>query len=137
MADTEKTAQLEQRAQKKAARRAAFIQDIAEAVYSLGVQRQNEIEAKKQQQEIAAKAARQAKQDAESAQYDAQHPIEAAYYKVHPTHRKSFMLSRFMPALILRWALDNEILPEGTKELPGIEAQYLALASHQQMASSD
>lgn len=128
MAHAEKTALAEQRAEKKAARRAAFIQEVAEAVYSLGVQRQNEIHTKQQEQSQAARAARVAQQTAERAQYDAEHPIEAAMYRQHPGYRESLVLRSRLPELTLKWAIDSAILPPDAREIPDKEAQYIALA---------
>lgn len=127
-AKAEKTTLAEQRVQKKAARRAAFIQDIAEAVFTLGVQRRNEAKAKQQHLDAAHKAARLAKEAAEAAIYDVQHPLEAAYYSINPGMRNSPMLTKHIGRITLNWAINEGILPVGTPEIPSIEEQCLALA---------
>jgi hypothetical protein len=128
MAHAANSAQLAQRAEKKAARRAAFIQEIAEAVCSLGVQRQNEIEATRRALSAAQKAARFAQETANHAAYDSQHPLEAAYYTINPGARNSLMFKKHMPRITLNWVIEEGILPVGTTELPDVGEQYLALA---------
>ena len=119
------------KAEKKAAKRAALIQDIAEAVYTLGLQRQNETEAKRQQAELATKLARKAREATEQAAYNAAHPVEAAYLKSRGMAGwgNSFICK---PAdkegLALYWAKEEGILPKATAEMPDAEAQFLALA---------
>jgi hypothetical protein len=114
--------------QKKAAKRAALIQDIAEAVYSLGVQRQNEIAAKHQMEKDAHKTRCQAERLAEQATYNAAHPIGAAFYKENPVYVNNFVLKQYLPSAILKWAIAKSILPAGTIELPNTAEQYIALA---------
>jgi hypothetical protein len=131
MADASKTATVEQQAEKKAARRAAFIQEVAEAVYSLGVQRQNEIEAKRQQADCAARLTRQARQATENALYNAAHPLEAAYLAskgLTEWGRAFFTKPRDKELVALRWAVARGILPMGTAIMPDEQEQYAALA---------
>jgi hypothetical protein len=122
-------------AEKKAARRAAFIQDIAEAVYSLGVQRQNEIEAKRRQQEMATSEARRLQGAADLASLAVASPLEALYAKSTNVGRRYMWesgkmdLPTFRAKEALKYAIKLGILPEGTPQLPGTEAQLLAYAA--------
>jgi hypothetical protein len=134
-ATAEKSTLSEQRAQKKAARRAAFIQEVAEAVYNLSVQRQRELEAKRRQRDQAASQAQLTQQKLADATLAATSPIEALYCKNHDVQESIQWYDSAWPATraerALSWAIKCGILSEGTPQLPDAEAQFLALAPWQ------
>jgi hypothetical protein len=135
MADASKTATVEQRAEKKAARRAAFIQEVAEAVYSLGVQRQNEIEAKRRQRDLATSEAYRLQEAADLAKLAVASPLEAFYAKNKDVERlyrweaHRMDLPTFRAKEALRYAIKLGILPEEATQLPDTDSQFLAYAA--------
>jgi hypothetical protein len=137
MAQAQETVQLTQRAEKKAARRAAFIQEVAEAVYSLGVQRQNEIEAKRRQRDKATSKAIRLQEAADYANLALISPLEAVYAKNKDIERLyrweagKMDLPTFRAKEALRYAIKLGILPEGTPQLPDTAGQLLAYAAWQ------
>jgi hypothetical protein len=101
MADASKTATVEQRAEKKAARRAAFIQEVAEAVALkvCGPGRESSgpfAEAYKEQNMVAWRAS-----------------------KVYEDKLNG-----------LHWAVEQGLLPEGSTQLPSEELQRHLLQAH-------
>jgi hypothetical protein len=135
MADASKTATVEQRAQKKAARRAAFIQDIAEAVYLLGMQRQNEIEAKQLSIQHATDEQSRLRKQLDEAALASSSPLEALYCKNVNVERRwrwaahRIDLESFRAEEALKWSIEQGILPKGTLTLPDTERQFLAYAT--------
>jgi len=123
-AKAEKTALAEQRVQKKAARRAAFIQDVAGAVAD-EIQKRTEAasadEANYKRAQLLDQTARQAVLNAE---YAAKNPIIATYCDA-----KGKTLSEAYPTgLVLAWGIEQGILSQGTRELPDTDTQFLLLA---------
>lgn len=142
MADTKKTSIGEERVAKKAARRAAFIQEVAEATLNeqalRGLAANLRVNAERHLAEVRKSTAKQIAE----AEFESERPLDALFKKECPSLPESntFVRSQeqwqaYRLEKMFDWAIEKGILPADIQEWPDREGQFKALARWQSQTS--